>query len=929
MAFAFPVIADSAALIFSNQEPQQTDYSKFETKDVSSEWEHLIAKEVIATGQMLDSDSQFDQVVLMLSQRMQSLLPDGSNLTQGWIKDNLQELLPQFVNAPFDAAMGAATNEFTIGAGSIANDLARSQVGLSEQDSDLGIRLKHTALRGGLEGAKAAATASDIYVLNHLEFEYSLTEGGIDEYSILSVQPLWESLNSYKSVFAQASLANKEVNDIGADTSGRRDTLNAGLSYRYITSDEQHMFGANVFFDHQWPYHHNRMSLGLDYKNSLYGVAFNKYFGLSDWRGRGDGFEEKSLGGEDLELSGRLAQAPELEVFVKGFRWGQEKTDVLNPDGGDIWGYQFAAEYTPINAFTVRTQAMRDNDMDDMEGQITMRLNYSFGEGWSNMWERPSHNLDSVLDRRFEKVRRNNEIRVQVRQDSNITARVIFAQGANVTVGQVIAFGTLITTGGAVGDSATIIFGNGARLDIGQNTQVRIEKDKIVLVAGFMQFTTGSGGITVIAVPGGTIDLIGTDVDVRVAGATTTLRVRDGAADFVDDTGTTRVNAEQLAEAQDGDGLVPQVRGEGTAIYQAHASEAHAQLDLVGPEPSNTKAAPYADEAVSVTGTLASGNTLTFTVPLTRSVNVIGTPQLRFTLGGLDRLANYASGSGTQALVFTYDVVIADGSLSNIVAEEIEKNGGTLIGANGAPMVRTVSGTLSGTVPVTIILGQPGCPAGDLSAPANSGCARLFGVDPTDTNDVMIYAGDVPGTATDFFVRRCDLGQDYDPVDERCESGGSAINRSNVTWKDNLTESDTVNASSGSAWTVAPAVDGPANTAALVADVSGTHTAAEGCNFLPGGGWYLPAISELSVLYSNLYATDDTDHPILIIANNSGNADSGTVGPLRDSFTSANPYWSSTEINNTVAMIVYFTNGAQGINGFNKQFNRFVRCARR
>jgi len=1029
----------------SSQLYESAPYPKKERE--YSAWERRIAQEVIATGQMLEGDPRFDDVVSTLTQRGQSLLPDGSNVTQDWVRDNLRDVLPAIDNKMAAAAMNAATGEIARGTGDMANGFAQSQIGLSGegQGYDLGGNLKQTALRSGLEGVKAAAAASDIYALKSLELEYSLSGDGIDEYSALTVQPLWDSEDLRHNIFAQASYANKQVEDIGADTSQRRDTVNAGLAYRYITPDEQHMFGANAFFDHQWPYHHNRMSLGLDYKTSLYGVAFNKYIGLSDWRGREDGYEEKALGGEDLEVSGRLPQAPELEVFAKGYHWGQEKTPVINPDGDDIWGYQFAAEYTPVNAFTIRSQATRDNEMDDMEGQITMRLNYRFGQGWDDLWERPSYNLDSVTDRRFEKVRRNNEIRVQVRQDPDVTARVTFAQGANVSVGQSLAFGTTITTGGAGGDGATVVFGNGARLDVGQNTQVRIEKDQIVLITGIIQFTSGSGGITVIAVPGGTIDLIGTDVDVRVAGGTTTLRVRDGAADFTDDTGTTRVNAEELAEAQDGDGLAPQIRAEGTAIYETHTSAAHTQLDLVGPQPSNPKAAPFADEAVSVTGTLATGNTLSFTVPLTGSVTVTGMPQLRFTLGGLDRRADYASGSGTSSLVFTYDVVGADETLSNIVAEEIEKNGGTLIGTNGAPMVRTLSGGLSGTVPdvtapsiagftaassggnpagigdiitvtlnanedlvqsgaptltldiggtsrtanfsainagnaeftytvqagdndadgititainvaaneledasgndldttfalphnlsldvSTILLGLSSCPSGDLSAPANSGCARLFGADPTDMDDVMVYAGDVPGTATDFFVRRCDLGQDYDPVDDRCEgAGGNPATRDTMQWKNANTESDTTNIVTGTAWTNVNATDGPGNTATLVADVSGTHTAAETCNALPGGGWYLPAISELDVIYANLAATDDPDHPLPTVNDATDDDNSGTTGPLRASFDlSGQWYWSSSEGNSSGAWIHRFSDGSQ-TTYYDKTLNRDVRCGRR
>src|SRR5690606_27619151 len=134
-------------------------------------------------------------------------------------------------------------------------------------------------------------------------------------------------------------------------------------------------------------------------------------------------------------------------------------------------GYQVAAEYTPVNAFTLRTSATKDNEMDDFEGEITLRLNYRFGQGFADFWKRPAPHLDSVVERRFDKVRRNNEIRVQVRQDPNVTARVTFAQGANVSAGQALAFGTLVTTGGGAGDGATIVFGNGARLDVGQNAQ--------------------------------------------------------------------------------------------------------------------------------------------------------------------------------------------------------------------------------------------------------------------------------------------------------------------------------------------------------------------------------------------------------------------------------------------------------------------------
>lgn len=1005
-----------------------------------SDLERRIAQEVIATGQMLGGDPRFDDVVSALAQRGQGLFSEGSGLTQGWVRENLREVLPAIDNKMAEAAMNAAANEIARGAGNMAGGFAGAATGLGgEGRYDAAGALKRTALRSGLEGVKAAAAASEIEALRRLELEYSLSGDGIDEYSALTVQPLWDSEDKRHNLFAQASYSNKQIEDIGAETSERRDTVNAGLAYRYVTKDEQHMFGANAFFDHQWPYHHNRASLGLDYKTSLYGVSFNKYFGLSDWRGRDDGFEEKALGGEDLELSGRLPQAPEFELFAKGYHWSRERTPVRNPDGGDIWGYQVAAEYTPVNAFTIRSQATKDNEMDDLEGQITLRLNYNLGQGFDDLWERPSYNLASVLDRRFEKVRRTNDIRVQARQDPDVTARVTFAQGANVSAGQSLAFGMSITTGGAAGDGATVVFGNGARLDLGQSTQALLEADRVVLTSGIIQFTSASGGITVIAVPGGTIDLIGTDVDVRVAGGATTLRVRDGAADFTDESGATRLSAEQLAESQSGDALPPQLRAEGTAQYAAHAEAAHTQLNLVGPQPSNPKAAPFADEEVSVTGALGVGQTLTFTVPLSAPVSVTGSPQLAFTLGGQARLAGYASGSGTDSLVFTYVFTGADETLSGVAAQEIEKNGGTLLGANGAPMLRTVTGTRAGSVldevaptiasltasssggdpantgdvitvtlnasedllasgapslsldvggnartaafsaissgnaeftytvqageldgdgitvtaintganeledasgndldptfalpsntgidVATVMLGQVTCPAGDLSALANAGCARLFGADPASIDDVMIYAGDVPGTSTDFFVRRCDLGASWDGA--AC-SGGAG-----TQWKDDNTESDTTNIGTGTAWDNDNARDGPGNTALLVADGSGAHPAAEGCDALDAealpGGWYLPGISELDVIYANLVATDDDEHPLPTVNQNDDDPPPVGVGPLRDSFAVGGSfYWSSSEDGSNGAWRQRFDGGAQYT--IVKTTDRLVRCARR
>ena len=1036
------IILPDSDLSFSEKETKELQHSKLERK---------FAQELVNMGQALEGNPELEDVLSFAKSRARSFLLGETNDSTKWIYDKAIEYIPKFKNKMANAAIEASSKEIFKAGSNMAKSFANSvaEQGSFQGNYDISNDLRRVYLVSSLEGIKAAAGASTLDILNRLEIDYILSDSSLEEYSILTMQPIWDSKDLRHNVFAQISYFKKEPDDIFADPIDYRHTGNAGLAYRYITPNEKHMFGINTFFDHQWPYHHSRISVGLDYKNTLVGVSANKYVGLSDWRRRGDGFEEIVLDGEDIEFSGRLPQLPELELFAKGYHWNQGITSVLNPDGSDIYGYKLTAEYTPINGLTISGSVRDDNVTEDVESKIMLRLNYVFGKGYKHLFKRPEYNLDSVLDRRYDKVRRNNDIRVQVRQDLDITAIVTFAQGANVSLGQRIAIGTTITTGSSTGDAATVEFGNGARLDIGQNTQVRVEADRLVLITGIIQFTSGSGGITIITVPQGTINLIGTDVDVRVSGTSNTLRVRDGSADFMDETGTTRVNAEELAETIDGDGVAPVNKAEGTSIYETHTSEAHNQLNLVGPSSTSSSSAPYASSAVNVSGTLATGNTLTFTVPLSESVTVTGSPQLKFTLGGSDRLADYSSGSGTDSLTFTYTVTGSDETLSGIEVDSIEKNGGSLTSSNGIVMVRKQSGSLSGTIPdataptistitasssggdpagngdvitvtldasedltqsgtptltldiggtsrtanfsainsgnaeftytvqagdndadgitvtaittaadeledssgndlntsftlphnlsldvITIIMGLTACPSGDLgdddvNDDTNHGCARLFGSDPTDMDDVMVFAGNVPGTTTDFFVRRCDLSQSYDAVDDRCEhSDTTTTTRDTYQWKDSKTESAVAYATNGGAWTQTSAIDGPGLTATLVADGSGAHEAAETCDAL-GAGWYLPAISELDVIYANLIGTDDPDHPLPTVNNPADDDNPGTTGPLRSSFNVTGAfYWSSSENNSTSAWVQRFNDGRQ-VYYPDKTANRLVRCARR
>jgi len=112
-----------------------------------------------------------------------------------------------------------------------------------------------------------------------------------------------------------------------------------------------------------------------------------------------------------------------------------------------------------------------------------------------------------------------------------------------------------------------------------------------------------------------------------------------------------------------------------------------------------------------------AGDVLTFTVNASEAVLVNtagGTPRLAIDLGGTTVYANYVSGSGGSALVFSYTVQAGDTDSNGIALGTLDLNGGSLRDAVGNDMALTLNGVPS-TVGVII----------DTTAPTVSGLVRV------------------------------------------------------------------------------------------------------------------------------------------------------------------------------------------------------------
>src|SRR4051794_37244469 len=74
-------------------------------------------------------------------------------------------------------------------------------------------------------------------------------------------------------------------------------------------------------------------------------------------------------------------------------------------------------------------------------------------------------------------------------------------------------------------------------------------------------------------------------------------------------------------------------------------------------------------------------------------VNVTGTPQLTIETGAIDRVINYASGSGTKTLTFNYTVQAGDTSddLDYVSTSALSLNGGAIKDAGGNNALLTLA----------------------------------------------------------------------------------------------------------------------------------------------------------------------------------------------------------------------------------------------
>jgi hypothetical protein len=156
-------------------------------------------------------------------------------------------------------------------------------------------------------------------------------------------------------------------------------------------------------------------------------------------------------------------------------------------------------------------------------------------------------------------------------------------------------------------------------------------------------------------------------------------------------------------------------------------------IDRTAPTISSTLTGP-------TNATYIPGQSLTFTAPFSETVTVTGTPRLALTVGSTTRYANYASGSNTRTLTFTYVVQAALEDIDSdgiTVDTTLDLNSGTILdlATNALSPLTFTAPTLS-----SVLVAQPAAaPTITSITPSNGALSVAFSAGAANGSAITNY----------------------------------------------------------------------------------------------------------------------------------------------------------------------------------------------
>ena len=181
------------------------------------------------------------------------------------------------------------------------------------------------------------------------------------------------------------------LGQIGAHNEDDRDTVNAGLIYRWIDVDKAWLIGTNLFYDRDFDSGAQRASVGIEAATQQWRMFSNAYEGISNkWRDAlvdGDRWEERVANGYDLGAAWSPGALPSLDFQLKASQWLGDAVDVF--DSGVlhtdplVWSAKIG--YTPIPLLSLAFEQERTGH--EINHRIDMQFTYRFGQSLAEQLE--------------------------------------------------------------------------------------------------------------------------------------------------------------------------------------------------------------------------------------------------------------------------------------------------------------------------------------------------------------------------------------------------------------------------------------------------------------------------------------------------------------------------------------------------------------
>ena len=236
--------------------------------------------------------------------------------------------------------------------------------------------------------------------------EFGLTSGTQNEVtgSVVAINPISDESDTSNTTFFQGSL-------FLSDDS--RETINLGIANRKLVNDDNLLIGTNFFYDHELDYNHRRASIGLEAISSVGSFTYNEYFRLSSWKSGVDNIQEKALNGRDMEIGSPLPFLPSTNLYYRTFEWEGES------GAEDQEGDDFSLE-ARFKSFFVEIGKRSFDGVTEVEEFIRLTYRCCNNNNEEFVVSDKAFNLNSVENKRFAKVRRENLIVKQKEMDLTV-----------------------------------------------------------------------------------------------------------------------------------------------------------------------------------------------------------------------------------------------------------------------------------------------------------------------------------------------------------------------------------------------------------------------------------------------------------------------------------------------------------------------------